>query len=742
MIQFDKLPRELGTTLLLGLGTIALPSLSVPTHAQVGALEEVIVTATKTGETDLQSTPMAISSFSDEYIRARGINDVIDLANFTPGLQISDLNGYAQLYMRGVGSNNVFIGSDPSTTLHLDGVYLARPIGYFSEFLDIERVEVLRGPQGTLYGRNSVGGTVNIISKKPTETFSGEIRGTLGNYRQRNLEAYVSGPIVDQKVYGSLAYGRWRRNGYLDNVAGPDFEDQNAYAVRGQLYFPINDQFDVTLRADYHDANENKAGPSKLLEPIGSPLEDAILKKHWKVAANSPNKRKLKSRGVAAEINYHFTEEIHLKSLTAYRELENENRTDADATSQDIMRSNFDLDQRQLSQEFNLAVNLDRLALVSGLYYFKEVDREPADILMPIPGFAHFQRPKLTAESYAAFFQGEYWLTDEWSLIAGARWTTERKGYSIDDFWTHSSSTDPNQAFNSPVVTGQAPFFSDPFAISSSKRYNAWTPKVGMQYQPRDALMLYASATRGFKSGGFDFGSSSPEDQERGYGPEYLWSYEIGMKSQWLDDRLRLNASAFQYDYKDLQVTLYKPPINAITENAATARVKGIEIELTGRPHPQLDLMANIAYLDARYRKYKGAESRAFGDFDASGQKLNNAPRWATMLGARYTWMTSMGSFYVAADAHYRSTQYFTPVNQGLYGVSDYPAQQGEYTLVHARVGWHSLDDSWHAALVGHNLTREEYITAAVDYGGLASDTVIGRPGAPRMLSIQLSRSW
>src|SRR5690625_2242733 len=714
---------------------LALSSLALAADTG-GALEEILVTATKTGARDLQSTALPITALDQNYLEARGVTDVIGMANFTPGLQISDVNGNAQLYLRGIGCNSVFIDSDHSTTIHIDGVYMARPMAYFTEVIDIKRIEILRAPQGTLYERHDVGGTINVISRRPSEEFTAELRGTAGSYSQRNLEAMVSGPILADRVLGSLTYGRWRRDGYLDNVgSGSNFEDQDAYAFRGQLYFDLGERLDLTLRADYHRSDENKGGLSKLMEPIGSPLEDSILRKQWKVANNSPNKRAVKSRGLAAELNYLLTDEVELKSLTSYRDLETDNLVDGDATNVDIMRSHMDLEQHQFSQELNLTAHLDALTLIGGLYYFREVDREPASILMPespMGPVAHFQRPKLTAESYALFGEAEYRFSTEWSLVAGARYTSESKRYGIHDFLTASNATDIGSALQAPVLGG--------FEISSKKRYHAWTPKLALQYQPSDDLMLYASATRGFKSGGLDFGSSTPEDQKRGYAPEYLWSYELGMKSQWLEDRLRVNATAFFYDYKDLQVTLYKDNINAITRNAATAEVKGLELELTGRPHPQLDLYATLAYLDARYKKYRGASNKRFGEFDASGQKLNNAPRWSTLVGARFALPTaSMGEFYVGADVHYRSTQYFSPANQGLYGVSNYKAQQGDYALWQARVGWHSPDDRWHASLIGQNLTGTKYITAAADYGGLDHQTIIARSGAPRMLSAQLS---
>jgi len=714
--------------------------------ASTGKIEEVIVTATKTGETALQSTPLAISAFSADQLDARGVTDVRGLVDYTPGLQISDINGYAQLYVRGVGSNNVFIGSDPSTTLHLDGVYLARPIAYFSDFLDVERVEVLRGPQGTLYGRNSVGGTINIISRKPTDTLTGEVQGSVGNYRELGFKGYVSGPLGDSPLRGSLSVVRDRHDGYIENVApgGADIFDQNSYGVRGQLYSPLGEHADLTLRADWFRSNEHTGGASKLLQPVGVPLDDSILNDYHKIAADSRNQLQIRSYGYAADFNYNFSDDVALKSLTAFRGVWSDDTTDADATSLDGVRALFNLRQHQFSEELNLNVKLDALTLVTGLYYFQESDVEPANVAMALANLNHFQRPRLSAESYAAFAQGEYHFTDRFSMIAGLRYTHEKKDYHIVDYWKASGSPDSDIAIQAPTIVG-SPYFSDPFDIESSKSANALTPKLGFNYTPTEDMLIYVSATRGFKSGGFDFGSSSPQRQAEGYGPEYLWSYELGVKSQWFDDRLRVNMDVFYYDYKDLQVTLYTPPISAYTQNAATAKVKGVELELLARPLPSLDLFANVAYLNAYYSDYPNATFKLAGNsipFDASGNALNNAPRWTLALGGTYTYQTDgAGAFYIGADYHFQTKQYFSPVNDGEYGIVNL-ARQGAYALFNARVGWRSEDNAWDAALIGRNLGNREYITTAVDYGGLAAQTMVGRPGAPRTFTLQVTRKF
>jgi len=699
-------------------------------------LEEIIVTATKTGETALQSTPLAITAFSGEQLASRGVTGVRGLVDYTPGLQIADQSGYAQLYIRGIGSNNVFVGSDPSSTTHMDGVYLARPLSYFSDFLDVERVEVLRGPQGTIYGRNSVGGTINIISRKPSETFTGEAQVYYGNYNAYGLKGYVSGPVGDTGVRFSLAANRMARDAYYENVStGNDIGNQNAFGVRGQVLLPLGERGDFTLRADYAKSSDAMGTYSKLLQPIGNPLDDAILTDYGKFSADLDNHTTLQNFGAAAEINYELTDNLALKSLTAARSVKGSIETDADATSLNLFRTLIaPIMQRQYSQELNLTGKFDNLTFVTGAYYFQENVREPLNLALPGFGVSHFQRPRLKAESYAFFGQAEYQITPEISVVAGVRYSKETKDYFLRDFWTVSSSFDIAQAEAAPTIG--APFFSDPFIVNTSRGDNAWTPKFGLNYKPTDDLLLYASATRGFKNGGFEYGATNAVDAARGYAPEYLWAYEVGMKSDWFDNRLRLNLAGFYYDYKDLQVTLFTPPANAITDNAATAKVKGLEAEIQARVVQGLDVFANLAYLDATYSSYPGATVTAFGPFDAKGKRLNSSPEFSMTLGGVYTHeLGDNGTVYAGVDYHWQSTIYFTPANAGVGAVTNYAERQSGYGLWNARVGWDSPESQWGFAIIGRNLANKGYVTGTVNY----TPNIAGRVGAPRTAIAQLS---
>ncbi|MHB9879380.1 TonB-dependent receptor [Pacificimonas sp. ICDLI1SI03] len=702
-------------------------------------IQDIVVTATRMGETALQSTPIAVSVLSGEDLQNRGVRDVQDLDTYVPSLQVSDLSGYTQLFLRGIGSNIVFIGSDPSTTIHLDGVYLARPLSYLSDFLDVERIEVLRGPQGTLYGRNSVGGTINVISRRPSSTLEGQVQAGYGTYDRYALQGYVSGPIAGD-IRASLAADVSGHDAYRENVStGNDLEDMKSRGVRGQILVPLGGIGEWLVRADWSRQSGAFGAYPKLIRPTGNPVDDAILGDFDKVSMDRDNHTVLENYGGSSDLSFDLGSGIELRSLTGYREFRGSIIADADASATDMLLNQLrPIRQHQFSQELTLTGDSDTLNWVVGGYYFREKNREPLTLTLFPFGASHIQRPELKARSYAFFGQAEYNFTQQLSVVAGLRYTKERKRYFLSDYFTASTDTDPDVAEDGFVLAG-VPGLPDPFIVDTSRTDDALTPKFGINYTPNDDVLLYVSATRGFKSGGYDYGASNAADASAGYGPEKLWSYEAGLKSDLLDRRLRLNLTGFYYDYTDLQVQSYVQigaSFGARTENAATARVKGIEAEIVGRPVNGLELTANIAYLDAKYRDYPDAFVTTFGNFDASGKRLNNAPEWSATLGGSYTFdLADSGEIAIGADTHVQSAVYFTAANDGIGGVSDYPEQQGSYGTVNARLGWTSADGIWRAQLIGTNLFDRDYIVGTANY----TAAIAARPGRPREVLGQVS---
>jgi iron complex outermembrane recepter protein len=702
---------------------------------QSAGLEEIVVTATKTGATNLQDTPIAIQAFTAAQLDSRGIQNIAGVVPFTPGVQISDLSGYSQIFIRGVGSNTVFIGADPSSTVQLDGVYLARPLTYLMDFIDVDQVEVLKGPQGTLYGRNSVGGTINVTSRAPSNTLTGEVLLSTGNYDEFGARGYLSGPIIsDSGILGSISFMRETHSPYLENVStGGGVEDEDHFGVRGQLLFPLGPVTTLTLRSDYEYSNDSIGGYPKLIEPDGVPLDDSVISDYHKVSLNSSNETTLRSYGFSADLKSQPFDALNIRSITAYRHLTGSIEEDADGSSLDVLRTLISpIEEQQLSEELDFNGKIDALTYVFGLYYFHEDDAEPLTLAVPADGVSNVVRGSLRDESEAAFGQVEYHFTPQISAVAGLRYTYETKHYSVMSEWTESASLDPAVAAAAPP----SPFFPPPFGISTSRNYDALTPKFGINYRPLDNVLAYASATRGFKSGGFDYGAPDAADAIRGFQPEYLWSYEVGIKSDWLDKRVRVNVDGFVYHYSNLQVEVFVPPANAITENAAAARIEGLETELAVKPLSELTLYANLAWLHARYTSYPDAYVTAFNTFDATGKALDHAPDFTSAFGGLYTVpLGNLGSVFFGADYHWQSRMYFTPANQGIGAVTDYPEEQASYGLLSARLGWTSADERWTASVIGSNLTNRDYITGTASYGlGITA-----RPGDPQVIRGQVS---
>jgi iron complex outermembrane recepter protein len=477
-------------------------------------------------------------------------------------------------------------------------------------------------------------------------------------------------------------------------------------------------------------------GFPKLLAPTGVPLDDSVLQDPHRISTNLPSVSVLENYGTAGELDYKLGGQVSLKSLTAWRGLRGHLDLDADSSSINILRTLVSpIQQDQLSEELDLTARWANLTGVAGVYYFHEHDAEPLTLNVPAAGVSNIVRGHLTNQSTALFGQAELALTTQWSVIAGLRYSHESKDYDVSNKWTLSAASDPAVAEAAPTIG--APFFPDPFAVATSRSASALTPKAGLNFKPTDDVLLYLSATRGFKSGGFDYGAPDAADAARGYAPEYIWSYETGVKSEWLSHRLRVNLDAFHYNYTNLQVEVFVPPANAVTENAASARVNGTEAEIRAQPSRQLALYANVAWLEATYSSYPGAYVKAFGTFDATGKRLNHAPNMSTTVGSTYrVSMGGWGATFAGVDYHWQGREFFTPANDGINGVEGYLQQQGPYGILSARVGWISQDGHWEVIASGSNLTDRFYVTSTADY----TAAIAGRPGDPRTYRLQVTR--
>ena len=679
-------------------------------------LEEITVTATKIGTTDLQSTPIAITAISSEALERAVAKDIRDIAHITPGLTISENTGSAQVIIRGIGTNNVNTGSDPSSTIHVDGVYFARPSSGFNNFIDVERVEVLRGPQGTLYGRNSVGGTVNIVSKSPSlDETRVKLQLTSGNEDLFRSDVLVSGPLIKDKIAASLAAQYSNHGPFRENVAetGNDVDEDDSLSFRAQLYTSLSNNWDATLRADHYKQKSAIYGYHTFVEPSPiAPIAQSINGDYRKVALDFPQHQDKEMWGVSLDVEGELSESWSIKSITAYRNSNTDIAIDADASELDIIRSYAIENQDQVSQEFNLIHRFDRGSTLFGFYYFEEYAKAPSVVEIRQAGIMRSPIPEVNTSAWALFGQLNYSLTEKLSITTGIRYTEEEKEFTKNDKISVIDSGILIADLSFPEETG---------------KYRKTTPKLGLEYQYSPNLLVYGSASRGFKSGGFNMIAVEPG----GYDEELLWAYEAGIKSDWIDNRLRFNATAFYYDYDDLQVQAFVAPGQTDVSNAATASLEGLELEISGMPKPYLEISLNASYLDATYDDYVDAPIAGGESIDASGNRLNNAPEWSYSLAAEYHKDLGKGSIYARADYSWQDEVFFTADNNRI-------DHQQSYGLLNASLGYVSADQRTEVSLWGRNLADEEYVT------GTAQFTLVSaaRAGFPRTFGIRISYEY
>ena len=708
-------------------------------------LTEVVVTASKR-ETTLQDVSIAVTAYSGEALENLAVADIEGLAVQTPSFAFSKAGGEAQIYIRGVGTNIFGVGADPSVAVNLDGVYLGRTNMGLTQFLDIDRVEVLRGPQGTLYGRNATGGAINLISRMPTPDLEGYVTAGYGEFDRVELQAAIGGPISDK--WGFRLAGRYMRDdGYtedLDPRGSNKLDDNDIKAYRAILQFTPSDSFQATLIGERTDfANDNTSIIPRddlgLAETLGAVPTGSIHKER----NDLPTFFDWVSNGVTLTMDWDISDSLTLTSITGWKDYDSDFLFNTDGTEIDVTRSNFKYETDQLSQELRLGINVsDRWNLVVGGFYFSEDKKGGLGLVRASlnPQRSFIIPSENDTDAWALFAEGNFQLTDKLNLIAGIRYSEEEK----EDFSAFAVTFDVLGLESPGPFT---PFGPPRFARDS---WDAWTPKLGLEYRASEDLLYYATATRGFKSGGYN--SLQPSNPP--YDPEFIWAYEIGAKSQFAGDRVRLNAAAFYYDYSDLQVSTFLNNLTFIT-NAAEATVFGVEMELLARPTSQLELGLALSWLDAEYDRFLTAYgstpctpvppatscSRPLREYDASGNTLINAPEWKANATAQYTVpLGGAGSIVLFGQLSYQDDVYFTQINEPEVG-------QKAFTLLDARAAWVSDGAQWEVAAYGKNLTDEEYFHNGVRFTSTSDPAkdvfqignALGYPAPGRSWGVQAS---
>jgi iron complex outermembrane receptor protein len=673
--------------------------------------ERTSVTATKTGAADIQSTPVAITVLPARTIEQLGVERVEGLAGLVPTVTVSQTTGGSPLLtIRGIGSNSQGTGADPSSTIHLDGVYLGRSAMSSVDLLDVERIEVLRGPQGTLYGRNSVGGTINIVTRQPTNVFETDVRLTAGDYDKLRAEGAVRGPLVKNKVMGGFAFLRGTRDGFVRDLDHPDHSlgSEDTWAGRGQLRVVLGTHGELLLSGDYgrFDGVPLTFAKPLVAKPdyVGGFDNPPSL---WRVRTSHLASGKNNQQGASARLTVRLNDTTTVTSLTAYRKSNLHFFIDADDTELLVVTAEAPGVQWQASQELTLAHRTPRLTWIAGVFLFDDHDDGQVEVTLYVPRIQIRPFSTVDARAWALFGQATYNLSRRLSLTGGVRYSDEQKDIH---------GTGGMYQLNTAILANPASFYD----FLDRATYDAWTPKASIQFQASPETFVYFSATRGFKSGGLNSTAMAPGGGA--FQPEFAWSYEGGLKRTIADGRVYVNTAVFYNDYKDLQVQTFSRPGVIEVSNAGLATIRGIEVEAAAAAGRGVQLAGHFSWLDATYDRYlvRGPDSVTL---DAAGNRLTNAPEWSGSISAVYQLATGgAGTASVRSDVSWQSRVFFTPVNDAI-------ETQRAYGLLRLRAGFEPKNRRWEVAVYVRNLANQEYITGT---GNVPPTAITGRPGDPR----------
>ena len=744
-------------------GKAAAETTTVPDH-----LGDIVITARRRPEL-LQRTPVSVVAFTAADLEARSATNLRALQNFVPNLTFAPSQNVgeaaANVFIRGIGQEDFGVGAEGGVAFHLDGVYLPRSLGLLMDLVDTDRIEVLRGPQGTLYGKDAIGGVINLISKMPQPDRDRRANAILGSYGRADLRFMVNEPLSD-RLFLRLAVGIVNRRGYLRRLPplaplalvelanGRPINlhsegDDHGQGGRLQLRWLINSTLTADLSLDASRKRERQ-GPIHI---------DLILPNSGDVGALNALIRKGELPGpeitnalAPADLlesyaggnnftNQEFwggsvvvTKQLAantLKFIAAYRALRSHVGTDDDGLYFDLAGSDFEVTQHQVSGELQFNGVSGRLNYTAGLFGFTERPKLlPSHSITDVfytcgCGYPPDDIPILTADprqlrvkNLASYVQGTYQLTKRLSATLGARYSHERKALEGSSYMVDANFRPTNVV----LATGKA-----------THSWNSLTYRADVQYRAMRDVMAYASIARGYKSGGFNVRGEAglPNMGFAPFDPETALTYEVGLRSEWLHQKLQLNATLFDTEYRDIQLrqqTLVEGEFTTLIENAARARIRGAEVELSALVSKGLILKAAYGHLEPRYLDVGQVRDLTLDS------RFERTPRDSFAVSMNYERPVGSGKIELHGDYSYRSKEQF----QILPAIND----QSGYGLIGARVAFRPTDDRWSIALFGTNLADKRYRTAGrgtlLEQAGFAYSSV----GMPRQLGVQLTTAF
>ncbi|QUD90695.1 TonB-dependent receptor [Phenylobacterium montanum] len=788
--------------LAAAIGSSAAAQQTPPPSSAAQTIEEVVVTAQKRSE-NVQNVPIAITAFTAQALKEKGVQNVHDLSALTPNVNLdasSPFSGSSVVLsasIRGIGQDDFAMNLDPGVGVYLDGVYLARTVGANLDLPDVERIEIAKGPQGTLFGRNTIGGAISVVTHAPSDHYAFNGSATFGSYNRRDFQGIVDIPVNDslrtsftfsseqrdgwQHVIPYPGLSGYRSDGNLFKSAGSQTSatngGQNQQSIRGKALWLASDRLTVTLTADWTHVDQSATPntalsttegvpgtlanlydtcvslPSTFLagiglghvcnEPVansGSIFSDGTHPAYNstiagvglpidKTYANGNSFSKMDAYGGSLTIDYRLGENLNLKSITGYRGLNWKAGLDDDGSPLSIIELSFKEGQRQISQEEQLTGEAfdGRLKYVGGLYYFNE-HGYIHDFVVFDEGLLQINGPNtLDSSSYAAYTHMDYRLTDKIGLTLGARYSLEEKefiGGQTDEnglAYKASGCYPPGasaaligapanltcqEALGFPVTGQPLRYFPN---TDNHQDFRIFTPAAGIQYHFDGDRMAYFSYSKGFKSGGWTTRLSSPipDASLAAFGPENAETYEIGLKSKWLDRRLLLNLAAFYTDYTGIQLN-FQQGISPTLKNAGEAQIPGFEAETRWILGHGFSIGGSVGYMDAKYTKLaagiNGTLNCAIEACIDTGSKLPKTPKWKFSLNPEYSYpLANDASLRLGLDWNHTSSIFNNSVNSPIL-------RRPTVDVINLQASYVAPGGRYEFTVGGTNITDQRYL--------------------------------
>jgi iron complex outermembrane receptor protein len=679
----------------LPLATALAAALAVPV-AHSAALEEIIVTAQKRAQ-NLQDTPIAISAFDAAALEQQGITDIEDVSQYVPNVQIVESpagSTGATIAIRGSVTINPAITWEPTVGIYMDGVFIAKNAGGIFDVAELERVEVLRGPQGSLYGKNTVGGAINLITRKPSGELRGRVQVGAGSYGERKASFSIDTPVIADIASFNLSFSKKTRDGFDDNLAtGDKFKELDNEAGRLSGLFNLSENLELQYSYDWSDVDNTPAMGVAAPAPDYNRPKSAVM--------DGAIYDRSSTDGHSVHLSWDL-QELTIKSITAYRKMTFDDTVDLDGGSPFYQfHTERHIEQDQLSQEFQFIGAVGAVDYIAGFFYFDETASavNPYDL-----GFATVRNfYSVDSESYAVYGHLDWHVTEQLTLSGGLRWTEEEKQFQMNH---------PDD-------------FVQPFAVNSSDKWSNLSPSMVVSYAFSEQTSGYAKLALGWKSGGFNGESENITVAQTPYDEEEVTSIELGVKSRLLNERVQVNAAVFHNNIEGLQLSefLGASGYSQIT-NAGEATVTGLELEVLAAITESFRLNFNYGYLDPKYDKFisAGTDIKAVAQFPYS-------PENTYSIGLEYSAdRLSARLDYSYTDDH---VLYHDPASAALTAVEG-------YGLVNARVSWSDIEvaemGQLKVSLWAKNLTDKEYYINGIPFGPVGFNYF----GNPRMVGLDV----